>query len=295
MSKKNVKKKNTLSFKILIIVLSFVVLGCLFYIYKMSDRTKHLIISLREEKSLILRDLEKSNFVLSEAIDDKTALNSKLVSEQLKVKKLMREIKNNNLTLSQIVELKKGASNVNERINALIKELNYYKKKADSTIVILDKQKGILDKQKSLNDTLTNYNKSLSKKLTEGSKLYYYDLDVKAYKLKSSGKKVETERSNKADILKVSFLIAENPLVKANNNTLFIQIIDSKNKVIGERKTKNFGNKSLMYSLASTVKYKNKTIKIEEELPVANLEEGMFYVNIFDQSNVILKTTVNLL
>lgn len=288
MSKKNIKNKNTLSFKIVIIMLSFVVLGCLFYIYKMSDRTKHVIISLREEKSLILRDLEKSNFVLSEAIDDKTALNSKLVSEQQKVKKLMREINNNNLNLSQIAILKKSASNVNERINALIKELNYYKKKSDSTSVILDKQK-------SINDTLTNYNKSLSKKVAEASKLYYYDLDVKAYKLKSSGKKVETERSNKADILKVSFLIAENSLVKSSNNTLFIQIIDSKNKVIGKRITKNFGDKSLTYSFATTVKYKNQTIKIEEELPVADLEEGVFYVNIFDQSNVILKTTLNLL
>lgn len=254
----------------------------------MSDRTKHVIISLREEKSLILRDLEKSNFVLSEAIDDKTALNSKLVSEQQKVKKLMREINNNNLSLSQIAILKKSASNVNERINALIKELNYYKKKSDSTSVILDKQK-------SINDTLTNYNKSLSKKVAKASKLYYYDLDVKAYKLKSSGKKVETERSNKADILKVSFLIAENSLVKSSNNTLFIQIIDSKNKVIGKRITKNFGDKSLTYSFATTVKYKNQTIKIEEELPVADLEEGVFYVNIFDQSNVILKTTLNLL
>jgi hypothetical protein len=288
MSKKNIKNKNTLSFKIVIIMLSFVVLGCLFYIYKMSDRTKHVIISLREEKSLILRDLEKSNFVLSEAIDDKTALNSKLVSEQQKVKKLMREINNNNLNLSQIAILKKSASNVNERINALIKELNYYKKKSDSTSVILDKQK-------SINDTLTNYNKSLSKKVAEASKLYYYNLDVKAYKLKSSGKKVETERSNKADILKVSFLIAENSLVKSSNNTLFIQIIDSKNKVIGKRITKNFGDKSLTYSFATTVKYKNQTIKIEEELPVADLEEGVFYVNIFDQSNVILKTTLNLL
>lgn len=288
MSKKNIKNKNTLSFKIVIIMLSFVVLGCLFYIYKMSDRTKHVIISLREEKSLILRDLEKSNFVLSEAIDDKTALNSKLVSEQQKVKKLMREINNNNLNLSQIAILKKSASNVNERINALIKELNYYKKKSDSTSVILDKQK-------SINDTLTNYNKSLSKKVAKASKLYYYDLDVKAYKLKSSGKKVETERSNKADILKVSFLIAENSLVKSSNNTLFIQIIDSKNKVIGKRITKNFGDKSLTYSFATTVKYKNQTIKIEEELPVADLEEGVFYVNIFDQSNVILKTTLNLL
>ena len=288
MSKKIEKEKSYLSFKIVIILLSFVVLGCLFYIYKMSDRTKNVIISLREEKSLILKDLEKSNLVLSTAINNKTAVNSKLLLEQQKVKKLIKEIKNNNLNLSQIVKLKKGASNVNERINVLIKELNYYKKKADSTIVILDKQK-------SLNDTLTNYNKSLSKKVTEGSKLYYYDFNVKAYKLKSSGKKVETERSNKADILKISFLIAENPLVEASNNTLFIQIIDSKNKVIGKRITKNFGNKSLTYSFATTVKYKNKTIKIEEELAVENLEEGLFHVKVFDRSNVILSTTLTLL
>lgn len=288
MSKKVIKDKSTLSFKIVIILLSFVVLGCLFYIYKMSDRTKHVIISLREEKSLVLKDLEKSNQILVEAINNKTTLNSKLVLEQQKVKKLIREIKNNNLNLSQIVKLKKGASNVNERINVLIKELNYYKKKADSTTIILYEQK-------SLNDTLANNNESLSKKVNEGSKLFYYDLNVIAYKLKSSGKKVETEKSNKADILKISFLIAENPLVEATSNTLFVQIIDSKKRVIGKRKTKKFGNKSLMYSFATTVKYKNKTMKIEEELAVANLEEGLFYVKIFDQSNVILKTTLNLL
>ncbi|WP_395075135.1 hypothetical protein [Flavobacterium sp.] len=287
MQKKVKKENNTQGFKIIIILLSFVVLGSLFYIYKISDRTKSIIVSLREEKLSILKDLEKSNVFLDQAISSKTNLNSQLALEQEKVKKLIVEIKNNNLNLNQINKLKKGVNNVNERIIVLMKELNYYKKKADSTNLILNKQK-------ILNDTLTNNNEVLSKKVTEGSKLYYYGLETIAYKLRSSGKKVETEKASKADLFTVSFSIGENKLVKPSSNVLYIQIIDSKNNIVGNKKSKNFGDKTLFFSTQTMVNYKNKTIKIDEELQVENLEEGMYYVNIFDRSNLVLKKKLNL-
>ncbi|WP_309608480.1 hypothetical protein [Flavobacterium sp.] len=287
MQKKVKKENNTQGFKIIIILLSFVVLGSLFYIYKISDRTKSIIVSLREEKLSILKDLEKSNVFLDQAISSKTNLNSQLALEQEKVKKLIVEIKNNNLNLNQINKLKKGVNNVNERIIVLMKELNYYKKKADSTNLILNKQK-------ILNDTLTNNNEVLSKKVTEASKLYYYGLETIAYKLRSSGKKVETEKASKADLFTVSFSIGENKLVKPSSNVLYIQIIDSKNNIVGNKKSKNFGDKTLFFSTQTMVNYKNKTIKIDEELQVENLEEGMYYVNIFDRSNLVLKKKLNL-
>ena len=287
MQKKYKKDNNTQGFKIIIIILSFVVLSSLFYIYKISDRTKNIIVSLREEKLIILQDLEKSNLFLDQAISSKTNLNSQLTLEQEKVKKLIVEIKNNNLNLNQINKLKRGVNNVNERIIVLMKELNYYKKKADSTNLILNKEK-------ILNDTLTNTNQVLSKKVTEGSKLYYYNLETVAYKLRSSGKKIETEKASKADFFNISFSIGENKLVKPSANTLYIQIIDSKNKILGVRKSKNFGDKTLVYSIQTRVNYKNKTIKIDEDIPVQNLEEGLYSVNVFDNSNVILKKKFNL-
>jgi hypothetical protein len=288
MSKKSKKNNPNQSFKIIIILLTLVLFGSFFYIYKISDRTKSVVISLREEKLLILKDLEKSKFFLDQALSNKTTLNSQLVLEQEKVKKLIQEIQKNDVNESKILEYKKGVINVNERIYALMKELSFYKKKADSTNVILDKQK-------TLNDTLTNSNKLLSKKIVDASKLYYYGLETIAYKLRSSGEKVETEKARKVNLLKISFSIAENKLIETSSNILYIQIIDSKSNVIGTKKTENFGSSSLIYSFTTNVDYKNKTIKIEEEFPVENMEKGSYTVNLFDKSNLVLQTTMTFL
>jgi predicted Holliday junction resolvase-like endonuclease len=287
MSENNIESNNQ-SFKVIIIVLTITLLGSLFYIYKISDRTKGIIMSLREEKAEVLKDLEKSKLFLDQALNNESSVNSQLILEQEKVKKLIDEIKKEGVNKTEIVQIKKGADNVNERINALVKELNFYKKKADSTTVILGKQK-------VLNDTLVNSNKILSKKITTASKLYYYGLQVVAYKLRSSGEKVATEKARKTDLLKISFAIAENDLVKAFNNTLYVQIIDSNNNVIGEKKTENFGNDILIYSYTANVKYKNKTIKIEQELPVEYIEKGPYFINVFDKSNLVLHTSITLL
>ena len=253
----------------------------------MSDRSKSVIISLREEKSLILNDLEKSKLFLDQAISNKTTLNSRLAIEQKKVKKLITEIKNSNLSINQIYGLKKGVKNVNERVLILIKELNYYKKKSDSTNLILDKQI-------SINDTLINNNEVLSQKVTEGSKLYYYGLETTAYKLRISGKKVETEKASRADFFNISFLVGENKLVNASNHVLYIQIKDGKNRVIGNKKRKKIGNKTLVFSVQTKIKYNNKTIRINQNLPVQNLNGGLYSVNIFDKSNLILHKNFNL-
>jgi predicted Holliday junction resolvase-like endonuclease len=287
MSENNIESNNQ-SFKVIIIVLTITLLGSLFYIYKISDRTKGIIMSLREEKAEVLKDLEKSKLFLDQALNNESSVNSQLILEQEKVKKLIDEIKKEGVNKTEIVQIKKGADNVNERINALVKELNFYKKKADSTTVILGKQK-------VLNDTLVNSNKILSKKITTASKLYYYGLQVVAYKLRSSGEKVATEKARKTDLLKISFAIAENDLVKAFNNTLYVQIIDSNNNVIGEKKTENFGNDILIYSYTANVKYKNKTIKIEQELPIEYIEKGPYFINVFDKSNLVLHTSITLL
>ena len=95
-------------------------------------------------------------------------------------------------------------------------------------------------------------------------------------------------------MIKVSFMIAENDFAKATAKDFYIQIIDSKNNVIGSKKTENFGNQTLTFSGQSKVNYQNKTIKVEQEIPTSDLEKGYFFINIFDNSKLILKTSLDL-
>jgi len=76
----------------------------------------------------------------------------------------------------------------------------------------------------------------LSKTVEKGSKLSVLNLKTAAFKLKSSGKQIETEKARKADILKISFTIAENSIAKSGDKTYYVQVIDGKNNVLGDKK-----------------------------------------------------------
>ena len=83
--------------------------------------------------------------------------------------------------------------------------------------------------------------------------------DTAVQKVRSSGKQIETEKAGRADVLKISFTIAENKIAKSGDKTYYVQVIDSKNNVLGDKKTETFGDKSLTYSFIANVKYENKT------------------------------------
>jgi hypothetical protein len=294
MSKKIKHNQNNKSFKIIIILLAMTMIGGLFYMSKLSHKSKSDIILLREEKLEILNDLEKSQLFLNQVMTSNKSLSSKLALEQEKVKQLILDLKTEKMTEKNIVDYKQTANNVDNRIKLLLNEINSYKNKIDSTNVVLKKTNVVLTNERTKNDTLTVSNKKLAKKITDASKLYFYNLQTAFFKSKSSGKLTETNKASKVDVIKISFMIAENELIKSTSKEFYIQIIDSKNNVLGSKNVEKFGNETLNYSALLKVKYQNKTIKVEGEIPVTNLEDGLLFINIFDKSKLILNSTVTL-
>jgi len=297
MSKKIREQSTNKSFKIIIILLTFIMLCSLFYIYKQGSKTKNTIVSLRQEKlalsnerQAIIDDLERSKIYLEQALSSKSSLTKELSAEQNKVNQLIAQLKNlenTKIDSSQIEQFKTEAQNADAKISALINELNNYKKKVDSTNVVLKGERKAID-------TLKNSNKKLVTKVNEAAKLYFYDLKVTPLKVKSSGNQTETDKASRTDVIKISFMIAENDFAKAATKDFYIQVIDSKNNVIGSKKTESFGSQTLTYSSQSSVKYENKTIKVEQEIPTTNLEKGYFFINVFDKSKLVLKTSLDL-
>ena len=155
----------------------------------------------------------------------------------------------------------------------------------------LDSTKVVLTDAKKFNDTLLTQNESLTKTVEKGSKLAVLNLKVLAVKQKSSGKQIETDKASRADVLKVSFLIAENQIAKSGEKTYFVQVIDSKNNVLGDKKTENFGDNILTYSFLTNVNYENKTIQVSEDLKGKDFAKGTYFINIFDKDVLVSKTS----
>jgi hypothetical protein len=93
----------------------------------------------------------------------------------------------------------------------------------DSTVVVLGESK--------YNETLVGQNEELSKVVEKAAKLTVLNTRGSAFKVRSSGKEISTDKASRADMLKISFTIAENQVAQSGTKAYYVQVIDSKNNV----------------------------------------------------------------
>jgi myosin heavy subunit len=290
-------QNNNSKLKAIILVLSLLLLASLGYMFKMSSDAKQVeteLSSVTVEKETALSELAQLKTTYDAAITENTSMSEELIAERDKVVKLMEEVKKSKGDAATLSKYKKQIGELQAKMNTLMKENEELKVQNQQLSAEIDSTKTILVEAKEYNQVLAGQNEELSKTVEKASKLSILNLKTGAYKVKSSGKEVETERARRADILKINFTIAENRVAKSGDKSYYIQIIDSKNNVLGEKKLIEFGEKSLTYSFISTVQYENSTVNVSENLPGEEFEKGTYFVNIFDKGELVGKTSFTL-
>jgi Tfp pilus assembly protein PilO len=285
---------NNTGLKIVIAILSALLLGSLGYIYKMTtdvDNFHNELAKTASDKESILKNLQALKMTYDEAILEKTSMSDELVQERDKVITLINDLNHSKGDLASLEAYKKQYTSLNSTMKVLINENQALKKQNELVTQQRDSAKGILLESQKNNLTLSGKNHELSKEIEKGSKLTILNQKVAAFRTKSSGKQVETDIAVKTDLLKIYFTIAENQLAKSGDKLYYVQIIDSNNNVLGDKKTISFGDKRLTYSFLSNVKYENKTVEVSETLTGKNFVKGDYYINIYDKDNLISKAT----
>ncbi|WP_310556766.1 hypothetical protein [Flavobacterium sp.] len=286
------EKENTNSgFKAIIVVMTLLLLGSLGYIYNLINDAQYVEKILISEKDATLKDLFVARDSLNSAIYSNTSLSKELVVERNRVEKLIQEVKKAKNDISEITKFKGDSYKLKNNVAVLMKEVAILKKQNQLLKVERDSASVVIVKFKTKNDTLVMQNNNLTKKIEKASKLSLLNLEAFAIKQSSSGKQTVTEKASRADILKVSFMIAENTIAKSGDKNYYIQIIDSKNNVLGDKKTEIFGGKNLIYSFVKNIKYENKTLRISQDLMVNDIKQGNYYVNIYDKTELVSKTS----
>ncbi|WP_298396682.1 hypothetical protein [Flavobacterium sp.] len=115
-----------------------------------------------------------------------------------------------------------------------------------------------------------------------------------AYVIKSVSKLIETNAAGKADLIKINFTLNENQSVTAGEKTLYIQIIDGKNNVLGRRITEYFDNQSLTYSLTKAINYDNQQQDYSIEFVKKDFEKGTYFISIFDRDELVGRASFTL-
>ncbi len=283
--------KASKNLKIIILLLALAIIGSLFFTYKASERSRDEIINLRKDKSELLKELEKSNLFIESLKNGNSKISVKLLAEQKKVQQLIAQLKKANLSPKTIIVYKQKTDSIDGKIIALLNEIEGYKKKIETTSKQLNETSSQLNTIKIKHDTLVTNNKKLASKVTKAEKLYYHELNSNFYKVKSNGKLVETKSASRIDQINFSFKIAENQLAKKTNLTFYIQIIDPKNNVVGDKITEFFGQNTLVYSAKKEFEYDKKTATVKFEIKTINLIKGNYFVTVFEQENQILDSS----
>lgn len=292
-------QRSNSSLKAVVVVLALLLLGSLAYIFKMTTDAKKLeteVTTVKSEKDNLLDSLAIVKNTYEQAIKDKTEVSDELIAEREKVVNLIADLQKSKGDAASLRKYRDQYNTLQANMKKLVAENDELKKQNETLTVQRDSTVVALGQQKKFNDTLVVQNENLAKTVEKGSKLTVMNLRTQAIKQRSSGKQIETEKASRADKLKVCFAIAANAIAKSGDKTYYVQIIDSKNNVIGDKKTETFGDMTLTYSFTTVVPYNNQAVDVCEYLDGKGKDfaKGSYFVNIFDKGELVSKTTFTL-
>lgn len=290
-------QKSNSSLKAIVAILALLLVGSLVYIFKMTSEAEVVQTELKTtltEKESVMKDLEELKATYDAAIAENTSMSDELIVERDKVVNLMASLSKSKGDVASLAKYKAQYITLQGNMKVLMEE-NDALKKANSTLTAQrDSTATVLGESKKYNETLVGQNEELSKVVEKAAKLTVLNTRGSAFKLRSSGKEISTEKASRADVLKISYTIAENQVAQSGAKTYYVQVIDSKNNVLGDKKTENFGENSLTYSFVSNINYENKTVDVTENLKGKDFPKGVYYVNIFDKDQLVSKTSFTL-
>jgi outer membrane murein-binding lipoprotein Lpp len=285
-------KQNNSGLKAAVVILALLLLGSIGYIFKMSSDNTKQVTELTSEKDQLSNDLKARIAELDLAISENTALKADFEAQKEEMTNLLAELEKSKGDIASLGKYRDSYNKLKREMDNLLAENKLLKEQNVSLTSSLDSTNVVLEDTKRYADTLLTQNDNLTKTVEKGSTLAVLNLNVLAVKERSSGKQIETDKASRADKLKVSFLIAENQIAKSGDRMYYVQIIDSKNNILGDKETVAMGGDlTLTYTFITKVKYENKTVQVNEEVAGKDFAAGTYFVNVFNQKGEMVSKT----
>jgi len=145
----------------------------------------------------------------------------------------------------------------------------------------------------------TVQNRELSEKVTLASAMRPMNYAVSAINSRGKEREGEEFKARRVDRVKVSFKLAENPLTKKENKTIYMRMIDPTGNLVSDMATGSgafsFGGKETIYTAKQTILYSNSGQTIEYIYNRgANYEKGAYKIELYADGFRIGQTSFNI-
>lgn len=296
--------------KIILIVL-FVSIGTLIFVTYLNYRESGKKATfLADEKEMIINDLRQMQESFDELSETKGVVVEEIKNNRERISILLDSINLMQVDYKvlqhyhrELAVLRKENRRYREMIDSISYQNRLLEIEIDSSRLRISELSSYSESLRDTNSVLSNYKDSLlsvtsklTDKISSGSIVTIYKLKGSAFKFRSQDRIVETNRASKAERLRVCFTVLPNKLLQGIKQEIYLQIIDPKNNVLGERKRVRFNNEVLSYSKIIEIDVADKPIDVCDFIiaPVNNTLEGLYRVNLFYEEKLLANTTFEL-
>lgn len=253
----------------LIIVIA-ALLGINAYLYFKNKQESSRFVTVNTEKDRLKLEVEKIEVELDKVNVLNLDLSNQLQQEQQlareKIAALKLALENGQITQGDLAKAKKQiealrefVSNYNSQVTKLEKENKFLKTERDSF-------KTSAENYSEKAQALEKENQNLNAKVKAGAALKASDIEISAYKTKSSGKNILVTKASTANKLTINFNIVSNSLAEKNYHKVYLRVFDpAGNLLANDDNMFEIGGQQMQYSSVVEFLYNddNSTYKID--------------------------------
>lgn len=286
--------KSNNGLKVIAGLLGVLLLATIILTYNLYQDKKKTTAQLKQEKEMVVGDLNSLKAEYDKAILESNATNEELVAERDRIAKYIDSVqvmKADIASLSryrrQVAVLKAEREELLKRVDSLSQSNTLLAMQRDSTYVELERQT-------MFNDSLVVSNTQLADAVERGSALNLTQQSIDAVRERSSGKLVSTSRAKSTDKIKVCFTIGSNNIAQAGDRKFFIEVLDPQGNVLGESmSTTNEQGGSITYTKETNFYYENTSLDVCDYVkkPTTDFQKGNYMVNVYDDGLKLLGTS----
>lgn len=293
------KKNSNVIYFLIVVVLALLATDVYLYLQKNKSDTK--VVYQNDEKTRLQTELDSLEAQIEQVNSGKTKMTAELQAKNDSLKAKIRTLR---------VELAKGKLTVAELAKAQedVKQLRYFVTKYTTDIDELKKQNAALTNERDTLKTnlvtaakkdsdLTKKNKDLDVKVKVASALKVATVDVVAYKIRSSGKEIDTKRSSVAKKIKINFTVAANAVAEKNMHDIYVRVIDPTGNLItgSDSGTFNADGQDLQFTYKTSIDFKDdgSGYTIDWVNPIA-FQKGSYTVLLYADGYTMGKTSFEL-
>ncbi|MEH6408133.1 MAG: hypothetical protein V7767_12710 [Leeuwenhoekiella sp.] len=287
---------NSNALKFLTGILALLLLGLGIYTVKFYNQVQNNEAVQIREKQLIQNELESILKKYNAEIADANVLKTELIGAKNKIEGLLKDLKTSDASQNTLQNYRLEIRELRDERDALLKSADSLSRINESLIAEKEDTKVAFVETLVQRDSLKVENADLQDKLIKGAKLTISNLQASGIILRSNGNHVENDRARRIDDIEVCYIVNENPLANRGETTLYVQVIDPQNNVMGDRKTVEFGEKTLLYSAVNLKKYENRELQnctLIHDMQ-KDFTEGVYIVNVFEDERLLSSSLLQL-